>query len=43
MNIWGTFYTFILMFVIYFFLKKVYYILYKDWREGMVNQLSGAQ
>lgn len=43
MDIWGALYTLILLFVIYFFLKKVYAIIYRDWREGMTNISSGAQ
>ncbi len=46
MNIWGTFYTFVLVFVIYFFLKLVYHTIDKWWREGMANNhynLSSAQ
>ena len=43
MNIWGALYTLILVFVIYFFLKKVYAIINRDWREGMGNISSGAQ
>lgn len=43
MNIWGTLYTLVLIFVIHFFLKKVYTIINRDWREGMINGLSSAQ
>ena len=34
MNILGTFYTLVLVFIIYFFLKMVYYKIGKKWREG---------
>lgn len=40
MNFWGTIYTFILVFVIFFFLKTVYNAINRDWREGMINQSS---
>ncbi len=38
MNIWGTFYTLVLLFVIFFFLKMGYHAIDRWWREGMVNR-----